>query len=311
MLRQNNQKHSTMQYLLGTLSNEERERFEERYFSDDAEFEEVEIAEEELIDRYVRRELSASDAAQFEVRLARSAGLQERVDFAKLFADKLRTAGAAGVASSRKQSWWQRLFGFTDAGRGPQLALAFSTLLVLFAASVLLVGWMQLRRESQQIAAQQAALDQRQRELDKQAADLKAQIDQFARQGYPISTETPLPQVPQESAPQVAFLTLVPGATRSVSGTSQIRILPGTLEVQLILNLRTTEYSSYRAIITSTDNRSVFSKSDLKPQTTKSGDILMLRVPVQSLPQGDYYLTLHGEPANERVDDYPFRVIRQ
>jgi hypothetical protein len=299
-----------MQYLLGTLSEEERERIEERYFSDDAQFEEVEIAEEELLDRYVRGELSASDAAQFEVRVARSTRLQERVEFAKLFAQRLRTAGADGATSSRK-TWWQRLFGFTDAGRGPQLALAFSTLLALVAATVMLVGWMQLRSESRQLAAQQAALDQRQRELDKQAADLKAQIDQFARQGYPISTETPLPQVPQESAPQVVFLTLAPGATRSVSGTSQIRILPGTSEVQLTLNLRASEYSSYRATINSTDHRSVFSKSDLKSQTTSTGDVLMLRVPAQNLPQGDYYLTLHGEPANERVDDYAFRVIKQ
>jgi len=304
--RQHNRDHST-RYLLGTLSNEERERFEERYFSDDAEFEEIEIVEEELIDRYVRGELAASDAAQFEQTLARSARLRERVEFAKLFAAKLRTA----ESPARKASWWQRLFGFTDAGRGPQLALAFSSLLVLVAVTIVVMGWMQLRRQSQQLAAQQAVLDQRQRELERQAADLKSQMDQFARQGHPAPTETPLPQVPQEPAPQagaaVVFLTLAPGATRSASGLSQVRIQPGTSDVQLTLNLRgATEYSSYSVTINSIDHGSVFSKSDLKPRATK----LTLRVPAQRLPPGDYNLTLFGEPANESVDDYPFRVIK-
>ena len=275
-----------MRYLLGTLSKEERERFEERYFSDDAEFEEIEIAEEELIDRYVRGELPAGDAAKFEQTLARSARLRERVEFAKLFADKLRAAEAPIVTPMHKETWWQRLFGSANVGRGPQLAFAFSTLLVLVAVTIVVVGWLQLRRQSQQLAARQAALEQRQRELDNQ-------IDQFAGQGGAI-----------------VFLTLAPGATRSLTGLSQIHILPETSEVQLALNLRTTDYPSYRATINSTNHLSVFSKSDLKPQGTKNGPVLILSIPAQSLAAGDYHLTLSGEPTNERVDDYLFRVSR-
>ena len=301
-----------MRFLLGTLSDEERERLEERYFSDDTEFEEIEIAEEELIDRYVRRELPANERAQFEQTLAGSARLRERVEFAKLFADKLRTTETPVVAPERKASWWQRLFGITNRGRGPELALAFSALLVVVAVTVLLVGWLQLRAESRQLAAQQAALDQRQQELDRQVADLKARSDEFAKRSQPSPTETPLPQISPEPQPgaAVVFLTLVPGATRSASGSSQIRLLPGTSDVQLTLNLRDTDYSSYRATIKSVDHGDVFSKSNLKPRVTGHGATLSLRVPAQRLAAGDYYLTLFGEPANESVDDYPFRVIK-
>jgi hypothetical protein len=58
------------------------------------------------------------------------------------------------------------------------------------------------------------------------------------------------------------------------------------------------------------DRSDVFSKSGLKPRVTKKGAVLIVRVPAQRLPQGDYYVSLSGEPANESVDDYPFRVVK-
>ena len=92
MSRQSNQTETTMRYLLGTLSDEERDRFEEMYFSDNAAFEEVEIAEGELVDRYVRGELSKSDQARFEAVVAGSRRLADRVEFARVWKDKLARA---------------------------------------------------------------------------------------------------------------------------------------------------------------------------------------------------------------------------
>jgi len=307
-----------MRYLLGTLSEGERAQFEERYFSDDAEFEEIEIAEEELIDRYVRGELSKSDRDRFEQTLAGSPRLTERVEFARVFADKLRVAESpikAPVIQTEKTNWWGLFFGFSNASRSSRLAFGFSVLLVLVAGGVLLVGWWQLRQQSRLLAAQEAALDHRQRQLDQQAAMLKAQSDQLAKEGQPVPLELPTPQqVSQEPTPQagapIFFLTLSPGTTRSASGSSQIRITPGTNDIQLTLKLRATDYASYRASINSVDRKDVFSKSGLKPRVTKNGSVLIFRVPTQHLQQGDYYVSLYGEPANESVDDYPFRVIK-
>jgi anti-sigma factor RsiW len=298
-----------MRHVLGTLPDAERVRLEERYFADDAEFEEIEIAEEELIDRYVRGELSASDRAAFEQTVARSPRLMERVEFAKLFAGKLRVAEAPPVVTRavepKEANWWEGLFGFSQASR---LAFASSILLVLIAGGVLLFGWWQLRAESRRLAAQQAALEQRQRELDQQAADLKAQ-----RQPTPSQTPVP-PQLLQEPTPQTAapaLLVLSPGATRSTSGPSNVRILPGTSDVLVTLNLRGTDYSSYRLKLNAPDGKDVFSQAGLKPRFTKNRAVLTFRVPSQRLSQGDYYITLFGEPTNESIDDYSFRVIKQ
>jgi len=300
--RQTNQENSALRYLLGTLSEEERGRLEERYFSDDKDFEEIEIAEEELIDRYVRGELTGAERSAFEQTVVRSPRLMERVEFAKLFADRLRPA-AAPVIVPVKSRWWERFFGFST---GSKLALAFSTALVLLAVGVLLFGWWQLQQQSRRLAAQQAALDQRQRELDQQAVEL-------ARQG-PTPVETPVPsQVPQEPAPQtgsVLAFALSPGGARSVSGSTDIRIPSGTSDVKVTLNLRGTDYSSYRVILNSVDRQNIFSKSSLKPRVTNNRAALTFRIPAQRLPPGDYYLSVCGEPANESVDDYPFRVIR-
>ena len=287
-----------MRYLLGTLSEEERAKLEERYFADDKDFEEIEIAEEELIDRYVRGELTAAERTEFQQTVVRSPRLMERVEFAKLFADRLRPAPAVTTV---KRRWWERF----STGSGPQLSLAFSAALVLLAFGVLLFGWWQLQQQSRRLAAQQAALDQRQRELDKQAAELAQRVQ-------PTPTETPI--VPQEPAPQpgaaLAAFTLFPGGTRSTSGSTDLRIRSGTSEVQLTLNLRAMDHSSYRVILNSPDRQNIFSKSSLKPHVTNNRGALTFRIPAQKLPPGDYYLSLFGEPANESVDDYPFRVIK-
>src|SRR5262245_23868700 len=117
--RQSNQE-TTRRYLLGTLSGEERDRFEEMYFSDDAAFEEVEIAEGELIDRYVRGELSNTDRVQFESVVTRSPRLVERVEFARVWKDKVAASSttaavvpAPGPYKSREASpsWWASFFG--------------------------------------------------------------------------------------------------------------------------------------------------------------------------------------------------------
>lgn len=298
--------------MLGTLSDEEKARLEEGYFVDDAEFEELEIAEEELIDRYVRGELSKQEADQLEKTFAKSPRLVQRVQIARVLANRLapETAKPAETPQPRpaRTSWWQPLFGFATGSRAPAMALGFSVLLLFLGGATLLSAYLSLREQSRQLTAQQAALEQRQRELDKQAADLKAQTDDLARR-IPLPSESPAPPqvvpTPQATAP-VVFLTLSAGVTRSAGNSKVLRLRPETSEVQLTLPLRDTGYPSYRATVINADRGEVFSKDGLRPQATG----LTLRVPAKQLPPGYYYVSVFGGPANESVDDYPFRVTK-
>jgi hypothetical protein len=313
-LRQSNTEETKVRYVLGTLSDEEKDRLEESYFVDDAEFEEFEIAEEELIDRYVRGELSKQESDQLEKAFARTPRLIQRVQIARVLANRLAPEPAPAAAAETPQprpartSWWQPLFGLSSGSRAPAMAFGFSVLLLLLGGATLFAAYLSLREQSRQLTAQQAAIEQRQRELDKQAADLKAQTDQLARQvQLPSQSPTPPHVAPTPQAvPSVAFLTLSAGITRSGGGSKSVRLGPEISEVELKLDLRDTSYSSYRATIFNADRGEVFSKSGLRAQATR----LTLRVPAKQLSAGDYYVSIYGGPANESVADYPFRIIK-
>jgi hypothetical protein len=297
-----------MKYLLRTLSEDERERLEERYFSDDAMLEELEIAEDELVDRYVRGELSETDAGRFQQTIAGSPRLVERVKFAKAFADKLALATIPVTKPEPKESWWQKWFG---ESRWPQLAPALGLLIVLVGGTVLLVGWLRLKEESRKLAEQQAQLEQRQREIERQAAELKAQADELAKRGSQPSPNEPLPQQPAPPTTSIlASLTLFPGTTRSSGRANTLRVEPTTTEVQLTLNFSDTDYTSYRAVIKKDNVAEIFSRSGLSPRKTNRGGVISLRLPGKQLPAGDYVINLFGGEANEGVADYQFRVVK-
>jgi predicted RNA-binding protein YlqC (UPF0109 family) len=311
-LRQSNTQESKVRYFLGTLSDEEKARLEESYFVDDAEFEEFEIEEEELIDRYVRGELSKEESDQLEKTFARSPRLIQRVQIARVLANRLAPEKVVPAEKPQPRpariSWWQSLFGFSTGSRAPAMALGFSVLLLVLGGATLIAAYLSLREQSNQLAVQQAELEHRQRLLDQQAADLKAQTDELARR-LQLPSETPAPPqvtpTPQASAP-VVFLTLAAGVTRSGDGSKSVRLGPETSEVQLTLNLRDTSYPSYRVTVNNADRGEVFSRDGLHPQAIR----LTVRVPAKHLPPGDYYVSVYGGPANESVADYAFRVSK-
>jgi anti-sigma factor RsiW len=88
-----------IRYLLGELSPEERDQFEDRYFSDAALHEQLQAIEEELIDSYVRGELSSEQRTHFEQRFLQSPERREKCDFAKALAE-LQTAASVSAHES-------------------------------------------------------------------------------------------------------------------------------------------------------------------------------------------------------------------
>jgi hypothetical protein len=180
----------------------------------------------------------------------------------------------------------------------------------------LFVGWLILRENSKRLAAQEAQLEQRQRELDKQLADLKAQREQLA--GLPSVTPTPIESAspPKPDSPvskPVVALSLFPGGARSQGSSHDLRIPSGTKEVQLTLRLRDASYTSYQMTIRSVDGSGGFSIDQLQPRKSNGGSVLFVRVPAGRLGLGDYLIRVKGltpTGATESVDDYQFRVIK-
>jgi len=83
-------------YLLGELSEAEQAMLEEKYFTDERVFEQVLKSESELLDRYVRSELSAPARERFEQSYLNNPRRRERMRFAEALATRLDRIEAVG-----------------------------------------------------------------------------------------------------------------------------------------------------------------------------------------------------------------------
>lgn len=320
-------------YLLGELPEEERAGLEERYFLDDEEFEQFEIAEDELIDRYVRNELSAEDTSRFK-KLLVAPGLTERVEVARLLAQRtaapvLQVAATPVTVSPKPASvgWWDRLFG-SPAAAVPAFrpAFAMSLIFLLLATVAFVFVWMKLRTESQRFAQQQQQQEQLRQQIKEQEArynELEAKLnktDQEKEQQAALAAEYKRRLAEEkEQRPGTAMIfpiVLSPsGASRGSGGESvqAITIERGATQVGLKLNVtHGDDYSRYNAFVKEVDSSKPFAtRSNLKPFTERGRKYITINVPAKALPPGSYNVHLDGVTSEGRVDnfeDYPFRI---
>ena len=319
-----------MRYLLGDLSEDEKARMEEAFFADDAKFEELELAEDELIDAYVRNELSPEEQRQFEAKLAKSPRLLERVNFARALSEKADSLlspesepsiepgrSFSSRAANPKTRWWGAFFAQQPALR---MAMAACGVLILVAGIVLVSGWLRLR--SERLASEQA---QRQKEELQRSTNLREpptpELQQSTNLREPPSRElqrsTNLREPPNRQPVLSTFATvfLTPGSLRSGGGgQSKLTIGPGTTTARVQLALEKNDYPTYSAQVKTADGTVVFRKSGLRPHNTGSDPRLLLSVPARSLTPGDYIVHVDGVTTSgqvEGVNDYTFRVVNQ
>src|SRR5215471_14273682 len=88
-----------VQYLLGNLSEEDQVRIEDRAFSDSTYMDALEAAEADLIDAYVRDELSQAERRGFESRFLASPHRRSKVEFARDLARIAEESRAAADAA--------------------------------------------------------------------------------------------------------------------------------------------------------------------------------------------------------------------
>jgi anti-sigma factor RsiW len=135
-------------YLLGRLPASEQKNIEERYFTDADLLNQLDAAEDDLIDAYVRGELPAHENQQFESHYLNSPKRLERVATAQALriraAAKEQPAMTAVLKAPTIKPTGAKLFRFTNLfeNLGPKLVFATALLFILVAASWL---WLQNR----------------------------------------------------------------------------------------------------------------------------------------------------------------------
>jgi hypothetical protein len=291
----------------------------------DQDFEEIDIAEEELIDAYVRGELSLDERKLLEKGLRASPHLVDRLHFARLLADAGDRAVEDAVPSYRqpdqgrlpRKSRWP--FGLAW-GEPPALNLAFAAcvLIIVVGTAGLLAGWTRLRRESQHLAEQQAALERQKSELQKSASEqrlateqLRAQLreEQQKREADERIAEQKAMQnqKPNALSARVAILFLPPISRGSEQG-KELKPPAGTSRIRLLLAVDSIDYRGFLVEVKNRQDKVIFQP---KVRPPRSGKLVTITIPSNLLPAGPYSVQLSGispDGSSELVGNYSFRI---
>lgn len=336
-----------VRYLLGELSEEEEKKFENRYFADDRAFEELQIAEGEVIDAYVNEKLPAQARKRLEQYLEKSPRLRDRVAFARTFAGAIPdirleelSLAPSEIPSPYADSlvtpapvlplpWWKRIFKVSLAWQPAwTMALASCCILVLLGGAGVVVQSVRLRRATQQLASEKAAIEREREALtrlsaeqntrieasaseleaqQRRIAEARAQLEELQKRMQQLERDGPDHQ--RIGSPTMATLILYAGSIRSGGAPIEVKIPPGSSQLPLGIVLETADYRGYGIVIRDAQKKEIFSKKGLRLDLHKT---LFLKVPTNQLRPGTYHVEVSGLASSgvaERLRTYQFRVI--
>jgi anti-sigma factor RsiW len=274
-------------YLLGELSDGERESVEARLFENDECSEHLSIVEDVLIDAYVRGELRDLELAHFESHFLSSPRRRERVSLAKAWL----VPQAPASPPVRKPVWSWTLAALPIA----------AALFVAIMGSVFLSFSGRMSQQREESAA-----------LRKQIEALRAQA--VSRNPVPPDVPAAGRALMSNATPPLSFI-LLPGMRRNAGRQEQRLVIPpGHHSVELDLMLTDAKpYPSYRVVIQTPEGAEVWGKGQIAPSRDATGLALKVNVPSTVLKEGDYRVMVSGAAASGELDDlndyYVFHAV--
>jgi hypothetical protein len=334
-------------YLLGSLPEAETEALDELSVADDEVAYALKVAETDLVDAYVRGELTGAALEQFNSYYLASPLRREKVRFAQafqVFAEKetgapateaLAEAPAASATQRKVSSWFGALNIFQTPRPALQWGAAFAALALLVAGGWLILENKRLRQQVSQTQERRDALVERekelQRELEEQRTakatteqDLARVREERARLEQELKQEQQRALEPQRTARQqppsgtggggsLASFILTP----QMRGAGQIQTisLPAqTDDVAMQLQLEPNDYSAYRVALLDQSGGQILWRSGTLRARAAAGDSqsLTVRFRASLLKPQAYMLRVYGSKTNgesEILGDYPFKVV--
>ena len=290
-------------YLLGEMTEAEQARFEERFFHDVELSEMLSEAENDLIDDYVRGELSPRERERFEHHFLVSERRRERVELARaLLQAKDARAVDRAVDSRTSLPWWKAMFGPLRVP-GTALSYSFGAAALLFVLGGL---WLfsevrQLREETARLAAERDAQSAQNDQLREQADEgkrrsdeLAVQKDQLERQLAELQNQAGSPE--RAPRPELAFMTFILSPiSRGGDGPKKLNIPPGTGAIRLQLNLSPgDEYPAYQVNLQKANGEQVRTWKGIRAAAAKGVRAVFVDVQTSSLSVSEYEVTLSG-----------------
>ena len=275
MKSQIEEQQAIRQYLLGNLAQEQAVELEERLLIDGELYEELLIAEDELVDQFLSGEIPDGERETVETHFLKAPGRQEQLLFARALKkyvsahapQAVKEPGARQEAREspsderdrQKKSLLSRLFP-----RSPALVFSLACALLLIVVGGI---WLANRVRNR-------------------------------------------PNQPQT----VWAIELTPGLQRDDGGIKSFAIPANIDAVRLQLDLAEDQYQSYEAVVLDIDGRSVTTRKNLKPQSVNGHMIVPIDLEPALLAPGDYRVKLSGLSASgslENLGSYPFKVLKR
>jgi len=193
---------------------------------------------------------------------------------------------------------------------------------VLTTSGYLLVEGMRLRSQVAATQSARAALEERERQLQRQVdaqraaqEDAEKELAQLRAALAQTGQRTAANEPGQAAAPprrlRVAAFVLAP-ATRGIAALPVITARPGTDYVVLQLPLEAEEFAGYQATLTDPATHIVWRSGPLIAHPSGGAPTVSVGFPADLLKAQRYSLELMGMPARrggETVASYPFRVV--
>lgn len=310
-------------YLLGELSEEQQIEIEDRAFADKEYLATITAVENDLIDEYVRHDLSASDRSRFEERFLASAERRKRVEFAKALArveSEVAAPAKSVVQPATSWSWRDSFYAFIS-GLNPaaRFAAVAAMLLLVVGAAWLFTETLRLRRQLTQLQAddqsrqnQRRALEQQIEQERKRNEELNARLNQEQQQSKQ-SEESPR-QLNETGdvtnpppRPVIASLTLLPGLSRG-EGQKPNLVLPANAQsVRLQVGIDPEEqYKTFAVEVRTLAGRQVWTRDNLSARNRRGIRAIGLTLPATALKPGDYELRLRGNTEGSGTEDVGF-----
>jgi hypothetical protein len=306
----------TTKYLLGRLSEEEREFIEQKFLDDSEFFEQLLAAESALTDQYIQGNLSGDDRKQFEKLMNSSRLQQQEVEFTR---DLFRVISSTTLEKQKVNHPPQKPHFFrinwTGASTGYALLAGF-VLLIVFAAGMLMWS-LHLRNQVTQLRGELDEARAHETEIVRQLDDTRSLNEKLAAGlNAPGGNEskTEKPSYPENKFPvgTVATIALTPVSINRGSKTVPVfKILPAIQTLRFQLGLPdVSKFDSYAVEIKTFEGKVIRRRDGMQLGNDK---LLVFDLPANTLPNNDYIIILQGSAsgnAYEDIQDYPFTLRR-
>jgi hypothetical protein len=281
-------------YWLGTLDSPEREQLENDYFSNDEKYELLLTAEDDLIDAYVRRELSASERQLFEKHYLKIPRRRWKVQLA------------------RELQAWNRDRALHQGGFWPVVWRGALAAAFVGAAALAATLWTQRMRPAEEPSdvRDEAALRSVRHPLpsEGEANELPA-----ARELEPERVAGPETSNPPLGKSKVLAFVLKPGLLRARSSTNRLVIPRGTSQLELQIETERKVKGAFRAVIRSPEDVETWRGEFGSAAVKGSGGVVVVKLPASAVDSDDYILTISAlGPRGEltTAGEYFFHVVK-